>query len=921
MTSSSEGEILQSNQIIRERWKIKCKLGGGGFGEIYEALDMQNHNERVAVKVESAKATKQVLKMEVAVLRRLQGKKHACKFYGCGRNERYNYLVMSLQGKNLADLRRESPKQCFSVSTALRLASQILVSIKEIHSIGFLHRDVKPSNFAMGRTSSTMRVVYMLDFGLARLYLNNRGEIRSPRTAAGFRGTVRYAAVSAHKNKEMGRQDDLWSLFYMLVEFLQGALPWRRIKDKDEVGRMKDEADPEKLLEGCPVELLAIPKHLKTLGYPDEPNYSMLESVLWSCMARLSINMDDPYDWEIGYENISGRSKTTSSTTNNGNASTRMRSHTTAVRDVQRDEKNRGMDTQAPITMGEDEDEQTGNYNYKFPALGSMKSSQHEADGHERPKYKRQEFMRPKYGAVSFDVIDAVNARLAAASSAGEVGTRNGPVHLMNRLRIETSVENDPKYYNPVHEKVELTIGQPGNYSTNQLGSTGQNQNVGQNQHGASGTMGNQSAVLSQNGAQNQNSTQNQLGTQSLYGTQSQHGTQHGTQNQNLTPNSMPNSTHNSQNLAYKENNNNEKKSQKSLTLSIGKKYQNGKRNVTPSNTTNAVADDDGIIGKDISQNKGQTIVSKWQDSFDDSVDEENLNGLERSMDGGRSPGPPRYVRSKQIATVQAQTPANGLPSSTTLNGDLAGYLSPRSGRRLITSSKSTAPLLNVSATIQACTPKNQSIVAPSEGKKEKNGQKESSPGSNGGGGLMSHLKGLVNSFNTASSNALGHVRKRSLSRGISLDDARQRQQQQQQLQPTTPNSTATTPTSGLGSASSTSSHNGPHSPSSSRRLTVEEEEREIRRRRRLRRRSDCQGMIPGNRMTDGSISPARALHPAVIYSATPVDAYNRLVNNGVVVSSVRASTGSESPFEERKNSCRKRYPFLSFAPRAMSRS
>lgn len=53
----------------------------------------------------------------------------------------------------------------------------------------------------MGRTASTMRVVYMLDFGLARLYLNSQGQIRSPRLAAGFRGTVRYAAVSAHKNK------------------------------------------------------------------------------------------------------------------------------------------------------------------------------------------------------------------------------------------------------------------------------------------------------------------------------------------------------------------------------------------------------------------------------------------------------------------------------------------------------------------------------------------------------------------------------------------------------------------------------------------------------------------------------------------------------------------------------------------------
>lgn len=37
-------------------------------------MDLQNHNEKVAVKVESSKAAKQVLKMEVAVLRRLQGK-------------------------------------------------------------------------------------------------------------------------------------------------------------------------------------------------------------------------------------------------------------------------------------------------------------------------------------------------------------------------------------------------------------------------------------------------------------------------------------------------------------------------------------------------------------------------------------------------------------------------------------------------------------------------------------------------------------------------------------------------------------------------------------------------------------------------------------------------------------------------------
>ena len=411
------------------------KIGGGGFGEIFDAFDLQNHNERVAIKVESSKATKQVLKMEVAVLRRLQGKKHACKFYGCGRNDKFNYLVMSLQGKNLADLRRESPRQCFSVSTAIRLGVQILLGIKEIHSIGFLHRDIKPSNFAMGRTQSTMRSVYMLDFGLARQYLNAKGEIRSPRSAAGFRGTVRYAAVTAHKNKEMGRQDDLFSLFYMLVEFLQGALPWRKIKDKDEVGKMKEEANYEQLLEGCPQELIQIPMHLKTLGYPDEPNYDLLESILRGILTRLQINMDDAYDWELGYENISGRSRTT---TTNGNISTRLKSHTTAVKEKDPGDKNRALDTQAPITMGEDDDEQTGNC-LRYPIVNSSHTNEKHEEKQEKPKYKRQEFLRPKYGAVSFDVIDAVNARLAAASN----GESQPNSDFFSRVRYDVSIENE----------------------------------------------------------------------------------------------------------------------------------------------------------------------------------------------------------------------------------------------------------------------------------------------------------------------------------------------------------------------------------------------------------------------------------------------------------------------------------------------
>ncbi|KAI1896961.1 hypothetical protein AGOR_G00100290 [Albula goreensis] len=297
--AGEQADTLPPNSMVKDRWKVMKKIGGGGFGEIYEALDLLTR-ENVALKVESAQQPKQVLKMEVAVLKKLQGKNHVCKFIGCGRNDMFNYVVMQLQGRNLADLRRSQPRGIFTISTTLRLGKQILESIEAIHSVGFLHRDIKPSNFAMGRLPSTYRKCYMLDFGLARQYTNTNGEVRLPRSVAGFRGTVRYASVNAHKNKEMGRHDDLWSLFYMLVEFTAGQLPWRKIKDKEQVGLIKERYDHKMLLKHIPPEFHIFLDHVLSLDYYTKPDYQLLMSVFEDCMKERIITENEPYDWEKG---------------------------------------------------------------------------------------------------------------------------------------------------------------------------------------------------------------------------------------------------------------------------------------------------------------------------------------------------------------------------------------------------------------------------------------------------------------------------------------------------------------------------------------------------------------------------------------------------------------------------------------------
>lgn len=157
----------------------------------------------------------------------------------------------------------------------------------------------------------------MLDFGLARQYIVASGskdskgssnttssgtpkfEVRPPRAAAGFRGTVRYASVNAHKNKEMGRHDDLWSLLYMIVEFVNGALPWRKIKDKEQVGQMKERYDHRLLLKHLPADFRQFLEHIQSLTYFDTPDYDTLAGVIERCIKRRGIKDTDPYDWEI----------------------------------------------------------------------------------------------------------------------------------------------------------------------------------------------------------------------------------------------------------------------------------------------------------------------------------------------------------------------------------------------------------------------------------------------------------------------------------------------------------------------------------------------------------------------------------------------------------------------------------------------
>uniref|UniRef100_A0A1I7ZIZ8 Protein kinase domain-containing protein n=1 Tax=Steinernema glaseri TaxID=37863 RepID=A0A1I7ZIZ8_9BILA len=294
---------LQPNEEVASRWKVLRKLGEGGFGAVYLVKDNIDGKE-YALKSERTAETTRVLKMEVYVLTALKkaNAKHFCDLVDSGHFTDYNYVVMSLVGLTLHDLRKkpiDSTKQKFSLGTALSVGIKCVEAIEELHNIGFLHRDLKPGNFATDRQD--IRKIVLFDFGMCRKYVDARGNVRKPRWAAGFRGTLRYAPISCHISRELCRKDDLETWLYQQIEITRGHLPWRHLEDKDEVGRFKEKCRAEDnhkdLFAGCPREYIDIMNYLDTLRYYDNPDYQKIYDLMKQVITAHTLQ-EYPYDWE-----------------------------------------------------------------------------------------------------------------------------------------------------------------------------------------------------------------------------------------------------------------------------------------------------------------------------------------------------------------------------------------------------------------------------------------------------------------------------------------------------------------------------------------------------------------------------------------------------------------------------------------------
>ncbi|KAG2054571.1 kinase-like protein [Suillus hirtellus] len=238
------------------RFRLGDILGSGSYAVVYHAWNIIKE-DAVAIKLEPISHSSSVQR-EYKVLKHLEGGVGIPCVHWFGRESTYHALVLDLLGPSLHDLFLTHNNK-FSLETVVNLGDQLLSRLEYIHLHRYVHGDIKPQNVIVG-LGDLSDTIFLIDFGIAKEFWNTSNNVHIPfRQGQRLTGTPAFALVNNHLGVELGcHDDDLKSLTYMLIYFLQGSLPWL-ISDKDKlcsssILERKVNTTIEDLCQGIPVD-------------------------------------------------------------------------------------------------------------------------------------------------------------------------------------------------------------------------------------------------------------------------------------------------------------------------------------------------------------------------------------------------------------------------------------------------------------------------------------------------------------------------------------------------------------------------------------------------------------------------------------------------------------------------------------------
>ncbi|MCL4121837.1 UNVERIFIED_CONTAM: hypothetical protein GTU68_063190 [Idotea baltica] len=186
---------------VGKNFKIIRKIDEGAFGQIYQAVNTRTNLE-VAVKIEPVNTDHPQLIYECKLYNYLHNDSTVIKVIILIDLGDYNVLVMDLMGPSLESLFNQTLRK-FSLKSVLMLIDQMIARIEYVHNRHFIHRDIKPDNFCVG-LNKTSNKIFILDFGLAKRYIQRDGKHIPYREGKNLTGTARYASINTHLGIEQG---------------------------------------------------------------------------------------------------------------------------------------------------------------------------------------------------------------------------------------------------------------------------------------------------------------------------------------------------------------------------------------------------------------------------------------------------------------------------------------------------------------------------------------------------------------------------------------------------------------------------------------------------------------------------------------------------------------------------------------------